>query len=111
MFELKKELGENFNFFNNSVMSFKRAKIIMCRSKKNHRVWIQFADGLSGEVDLSHLVGKGAFRQAWSTVEKFNQVYVDPESHTLAWKVGSDQIDLDPFVLRKEVAENYSKGQ
>lgn len=82
-------------------MSFKRAKIIACKPKPNYRVWIRFDDGLEGEVDLSHLVGKGIF-EAWKSIEFFNQVRIDPETDTLAW---GDMIDLDPYVLREEISK------
>ncbi len=80
-------------------MEFKRAKIIACRSRPNYRVWIQFDDGLEGEVDLSHLVGQGVF-EAWKSIDFFNQVRVDPATDTLSW---GDDIDLDPYVLREQI--------
>ena len=40
-------------------MVFKRARIVACKPRPNYRVWIRFDDGLEGEVNLSHLVGKG----------------------------------------------------
>ncbi len=83
-------------------MEFKRAKIISCKPKANYHVWIRFDDGLEGEVDLSHLVGKGVFK-AWESVNFFNQVRVDPNTETLAW---GDDIDLDPYVLREQVEKS-----
>ncbi len=87
-------------------MGFKKAKIISCESRSNYRVWIQFDDGLEGEVDLSHLVGKGIFK-AWESVDFFNQVKIDPESETLTW---GDEIDLDPYVLREKL-ENSKQSK
>jgi hypothetical protein len=89
-----------------SVLFFKKAKIVACEPKPNYRVWIQFDDGLEGEVDLSHLVGKGVF-EAWESVDFFNQVQVDPESETLTW---GDEIDLDPYVLREKL-ENSKQSK
>lgn len=80
-------------------MGFKRAKIVACKAKPNYRVWIRFDDGLEGEVDLSHLVGKGVFA-AWRSIEFFNQVRVDEKTETLAW---GEDIDLDPYVLREQI--------
>ena len=48
------------------------AKIVDCKPKPNYHVWIQFDDGLEGEVDLSYLVGEGVF-EAWKSVEFFNR--------------------------------------
>lgn len=28
----------------------------------NYKIWLQYADGTTGDVDLSDLVGKGVFR-------------------------------------------------
>jgi hypothetical protein len=65
-------------------MEFKRAKIVACKPNPNYHVWIRFDDGLEGEVDLSALVGQGVF-EAWTSIEFFNQVRVDPETDTLTW--------------------------
>lgn len=81
-------------------MAFKKAKIISCKPLPNYHVWIEFDDGLNGEVDLSDLAGKGVF-SAWNSVDFFNSVYVDPQSETLAW---GDDIDLDPYVLRAKLS-------
>ncbi|HSW87102.1 MAG TPA: DUF2442 domain-containing protein [Rhabdochlamydiaceae bacterium] len=83
-------------------MGFKRTKIVACKPKPNYHLWIRFDDGLEGEVDLSHLVGKGVF-EAWESIEFFNRVKVDPETDTVAW---GDEIDLDPYVLREKVEAN-----
>jgi hypothetical protein len=83
-------------------MGTKRAKIVACKPLPLYRISIRFDDGLEGEIDLNHLVGKGVF-EAWNCVDFFNQVRVDPKSDTVAW--GND-IDLDPYVLRKKILKN-----
>jgi len=83
-------------------MESNRAKIVACKPKPNYRVWIRFEDGLEGEVDLSHLVGKGVF-EAWKSVDFFNQVYVSSKTNTLTW---GDEIDLDPYVLREKISNS-----
>ena len=80
-------------------MDFKRTKIVACIAKPKYRVWIEFDDGLKGEVDLSALVGKGVF-EAWKDINFFNKVRVDPNSNTLLW---GEDIDLDPYVLRENI--------
>ena len=80
-------------------MELKKARITACKPRADYRVWIRFDDGLEGEVDVSHLVGKGVFK-AWESAEFFNSVRVDPESETLAW---GDSIDLDPYVLKQQL--------
>lgn len=80
-------------------MEFQRARIIACKPHEGYKIWIRFDDGLSGEVDLSHLVGKGVFA-VWNSIDFFNSVYVDKKTDTLAW---GEDIDLDPYVLREKV--------
>ena len=80
-------------------VKFERVRVVACKALPKYRVWIQFDDGLEGEVDLSHLVGKGIF-EAWQSVEFFNQVQVDKKNNTLSW---GKEIDLDPYVLREQV--------
>ena len=82
-------------------MDFKRVKIIACKPRPNYRIWIRFDDGLEGEVDLNHLVGKGVFA-VWESIEIFNQVKIDPKTDTLTW---GDEIDLDPYVLREKIIQ------
>jgi len=80
-------------------MDTRRAKIVAYKPLPNYHIWIQFDDGLEGEVDLNHLVGKGVF-EAWNSVDFFSQVRVDPKTDTVAW---GEDIDLDPYVLREKV--------
>ena len=86
-------------------MEFKRAKIVACEPRSDYHVWIRFEDGLEGEVDLNHLVGQGVF-EAWSSLEFFNQVRVDPRSDTIIW---GEDIDLDPYVLRDQLIKKSVK--
>lgn len=88
-------------------------KIVEVKPLKNYRVWIKFSDGIEGTVDLSELVGKGVF-SVWEDVNFFNSVFIDQESHTIAWKGGIDLcpdnlyatvLGVDPLaILRKEGA-------
>lgn len=74
-------------------------KIVEVKPLADYRVWIKFSDGSEGIVDLSELVGKGVFT-AWKDVNFFNSVFIDPESHTIAWEGG---IDLCPDTLYAKV--------
>jgi hypothetical protein len=76
-------------------MKFRRAKIIKCKPHENYRLWIQFDDGIEGEVELKHLAGKGVF-SAWNSIEYFKSVYIDKRTDTITW---GEEIDLDPYVL------------
>ncbi|HET7052840.1 MAG TPA: DUF2442 domain-containing protein [Solirubrobacterales bacterium] len=56
-----------------------------------------FSDGAVKEVDLSALFGEGGvFASIRDRREIFEQVRVNPESHTIEWP---GEVDLDPDVL------------
>lgn len=74
-------------------------RIVEVRSLEDYRVWIRFADGKQGIVDLSDLVGRGVFA-AWENPQEFAKVFVDPETQTLAWPGG---IDLAPEALYEDL--------
>jgi len=75
-------------------------KVVSVRAMDGYRVWVEFSDGMAGEVDLSDLVGKGVFR-AWADPAEFGKAFIDPETHTIAWPGG---IDLCPDSLHEEIA-------
>lgn len=64
------------------------------QARAGHRLWLQYADGSTGEVDLSHLVGNGVFN-AWKDQERFEQVRIAPHG-AIAW---DDDIELCPHAL------------
>ena len=74
-------------------------RIVSVKPLPNYRVRVHFSDGVEGEVDLSDMLGKGVFA-IWNDPEKFAQVSIDPQTHTLTWPGG---IDLCPDALYKEV--------
>ncbi|HEV7735833.1 MAG TPA: DUF2442 domain-containing protein [Chlamydiales bacterium] len=80
-------------------METNKFKIVACKPLPNYHIWIRFDDGLEGEVDLNHLVGKGVF-EVWNSIDFFNNVRVDSKSDTVAW---GEDIDLDAYVLREKI--------
>lgn len=80
-------------------MVFRRLKIIECKPLDGYRLWLLFDDGVSGEVNLKNLVGKGVF-SSWESLDFFNSVRIDKKSDTVAW---GDDLDLDPYVLYNQV--------
>lgn len=74
-------------------------RIVEVKPLPGFKVWLKFSDGIEGEVDLSDLIGKGVF-EAWNDPKGFESVFIDPESHTIAWPGG---IDLCPDSLYAEV--------
>lgn len=61
---------------------------------ENYRLWIEYADGVQGEVDLTHLAGKGVFR-LWNDSSEFEKVYIG-EGGEIAW---NETVDLCPDAL------------
>ncbi len=75
-------------------------RIIEVKPLENYKVWLKFADGKEGTVDLSELAGKGVF-SAWEDPTIFQAVFIDSETRTIAWPGG---IDLCPVSLYAEVS-------
>ena len=74
-------------------------QIVEVKPVGSYHVWLRFADGVCGSLDLSELVGKGVFA-AWNDPEVFHAVTIDPEAHTLCWPGG---IDLAPEALYEDL--------
>lgn len=74
-------------------------RIIEVKPLQDFKVWIKFSDGVEGTVDLSDIAGKGVF-SSWNNPEIFKSVFVDPNTHTIAWPGG---IDLCPDSLYAEI--------
>jgi hypothetical protein len=81
--------------------------VVEVATRPNFRVWVRFEDGLSGEVDLSDLVGKGVFRRWTDDPAEFARVAVDPESGTIVWPGG---LDVAPDRLYSDVARTAGKA-
>ena len=64
------------------------------RPLSRHRIWLRYQDGTEGEVDLSHLAGKGVFA-AWDQPGVFDQVKLGPHGQ-LEWP---GDLDLCPDSL------------
>jgi hypothetical protein len=74
--------------------------IIEARATGGHRLYLQFEDGVSGEVNLERLVDfKGVFAPLLDP-EELAKVKADPEIGTVCWPNGAD---LDPDVLYAEL--------
>jgi hypothetical protein len=73
-------------------------RIVDVRPLENLRVWLRFADGVTGEVDLSHLRGQGVF-QVWEEPGAFARVTIGTGGE-LRW---GEEIDLCPDALYMRV--------
>jgi len=79
--------------------------IVYVEPREDYRLFVRFADGLSGEADVSHLVGKGVFK-AWKKPDFFAEAYVDVDMKTVCWPGG---IDLAPDALYEKVAVSHKR--
>ena len=61
---------------------------VAVEARPGYRIWVKYADGVEGEVDLSHKVGKGVF-QAWDTTVPFAHVHLGP-CGSIAWNEDLD---------------------
>ncbi len=62
------------------------------------RIHLLFADGVEGDVDLSHLAGRGVF-SLWNNPNAFQSVSVGPDG-SIQW---SDEVELCPDALYLEL--------
>ena len=63
---------------------------VAVEAREGYRIWIRYADGASGEVDLSDLAGKGVFA-AWNDRAFFESVHLT-DYRAIAWG-DDDEID------------------
>ncbi len=73
---------------------------VAVKSRGRYRIWLRYDDGEEGEVDLSHLSGKGVFK-VWDVGqgEVFDQVFI----HAAGFVSWPDEIDLDSDVLYSKI--------
>jgi hypothetical protein len=74
--------------------------VVEARPLPGYRLWVRFADGTTGEDDLSHLVGHGVF-QRWEQPGEFERVRVDPDAGTVVWP---GDLDIAPDALYERIA-------
>ena len=73
-------------------------KISSAKALPDYKIWIQYSDGVEGEVDLSYLVGKGVF-SAWKDANVFQTFRVE-NGRSITW---TDEIDLCADSLYLEI--------
>ena len=73
-------------------------KLVEYRVMDDYKLWLRYADGVEGVVDLSSYVGKGVFA-VWEDPAEFENVTIG-SSGELVW---NDQIDLDPDALYMKI--------
>lgn len=86
-------------------------KLLSVQVAGNYSLHLQYEDGTKGVADLSHLAGRGIFKQ-WDENNLFQKVRIDPETNALVW---NDILDVDPdnlFLHIKSLTfEEFKKQQ
>jgi hypothetical protein len=75
-------------------------KPVEVKALPNYKLWVKYTDGVEGEVDLSHLIGKGVFA-LWNDYAAFEKVYIG-SSGEIAW---NDEVDICPDSLYMKITE------
>ncbi len=65
------------------------ARVIDARHAGGYRVWLRFADGLSGEIDLERELWGPVFVPLREVAE-FAKLRVEPDLGTIVWPNGAD---------------------
>jgi len=76
-----------------------RSRIVAARCAEAYRIWVRFADGLEGEIDLAGDL-EGPIFEPLKDPAVFKTVRLDPVLHTLVWPNGAD---LAPEFLRSRL--------
>ena len=71
---------------------------VSVQPRPGYRIWIEFSDGVSGEIDLSGIAGQGVFA-AWNEPGFFEKVHIS-EHRAIAW---NEDLELCPDSLYLEV--------
>ena len=74
-------------------------KLVEVKAGEGYRIWLCYDNGVSGEIDLSHLTGKGVFK-AWDNIQFFKGVYLLPHGDGIAW---SEALDMCADALYLEL--------
>lgn len=75
------------------------ARPVEVEARPDYRIWVKYADGPSGEVDLSGLAGEGAYA-ALEDPSVFKGVHIDPESEAITW---GNNVEICPDAAYLEV--------
>jgi hypothetical protein len=74
-------------------------RVLDARHAGNYRIWLRFADGLSGEIDIERELWGPVF-EPLKDISEFAKLYADPECRTVVWPNGAD---LAPEFLYDEL--------
>jgi hypothetical protein len=72
--------------------------VVAVQPRTSYTLWLRYADGVEGIVDLTSLAGRGVF-SAWREPGRFASVRID-EFGALSW---GDGLELDPDALYLQI--------
>ena len=72
--------------------------LVEIAARQNYWLWLRYSDGVAGEVDLSHLAGRGVFR-AWDALGRFQRAHIDRYG-AVSWGA---EVELCPQALYLEL--------
>ena len=75
------------------------------KSLSKYRIWLEFDDGVSGEVDLSDVAGSGIFT-IWDEPGYFEKVHIATH-RAIAW---DDEVELCPDSLHWELTSKADEA-
>jgi len=81
-------------------------KIVEARYTGDYRIWLRFADGIEGEIDLESRLW-GPMFEALKDKDLFARFKLYPERSTIFWP---NEADIAPDVLYEEVKRSH-RGQ
>ena len=70
---------------------------VKIEAREGYRIWLRYADGAAGEVDLSDIAGRGVFA-VWNDRARFESVRIGP-SREITWG-GDAELCPDALYLR-----------
>ena len=76
-------------------------RLVAVEARPNFKLWVRFADGVEGEVDLSDVAGRGVFSRWTDSPEEFAQVVIDEGTGAPNWP---GDLDVAPDRLYAEIA-------
>ena len=77
------------------------SRLVQVEARPKFRLWVKFADGVEGEVDLSDVAGRGVFTRWTDTPDEFARVVIDEVSGAPHWP---GDLDVAPDRLYAEIA-------
>ena len=79
-------------------------RVLDARHAGNYKIWLRFADGLEGTIDVSDVLWGPVF-EPLKDVTEFAKLYADPECKTVVWPNGAD---LAPESLHERLKVSLS---